>query len=343
MRTNDRFEVISRYANTGVVRAALLMTSLLLLGGIEAAAKKLPSESDVKKVNMANKGLVFAAIMPHGPDIILEVTKDPKLMAETRSAMEATARRFAAARVDTLVLLDPAIIHTRQGEALEGSCSFFKGDNVLSIGTAEYGSGSLGSSEDRFECDTKLAQEIIDAGRQAGFPVVADSGDKDKRDLLLEWGAMIPLWYTVRPIPAPRPRIVVISPSTMVPRDKLMPFGELIAKVAKHSGKRVALVASADQGHRHDRNHPRFGFSPFAAEYDKFYCDAVSSHHMEKLLNVSNEVLEGSFMDSLWQTLILAGALHLAPMDLTYFNYARPSYFGMAVAIFEPHTARKAP
>ena len=129
----------------------------------------------------------------------------------------------------------------------------------------------------------------------------------------------------------------------MVPRDKLMSFGQLIAKIAKDSGKRVALIASADQGHRHDQNHARFGFSPFAAQHDALYCEAVSSNHLEKLLNISNEVLEGSFTDSFWQTLILAGGRKAAPMDMTFFNYARPSYYGMVVATFEPHRAGKVP
>jgi aromatic ring-opening dioxygenase LigB subunit len=363
MRTRKGFTMISRCAGIGgALFAALLTTSILLTPGSQvegrgAAVEKqhrsffgVPGNEKIQQPAMSNvnvtkaeKGLVFGAIMPHGPDIIPEVTKDPTLMAETRGAMEETARRFAAARVETLVLLDPQIIHTRQGEALAGSCSFFKGESVLSIGTAAYAGGRLGPSEERFECDTKLAQAIFDAGHQAGYPVLADAGDKDKGELLLEWGALIPLWYTIRPLPMPRPRIVVISPSTMVPREKLMSFGELIAKIAKDSGKRVALIASADQGHRHDKSHPRFGFSPFAAQHDTLYCEAVSSNHLEKLLDISNEVLEGSFTDSLWQTLILAGALKVRPMDITYFNYARPSYYGMVVATFEPPSAGRAP
>jgi aromatic ring-opening dioxygenase LigB subunit len=257
--------------------------------------------------------------------------------------MEETARRFAAARVETLVLLDPEIIHTRQGEALTGSRSFFNGDSVLSIGTAAYAGGRLGLTEERFECDTKLAQAIFEAGGQGEFPVAKDAGDKAKGELLLRGGSLIPLWYSIRPLPRPRPKLVVISPSTMVPREKLMSFGQLIAKIAKESGKRVALIASADQGHRHEKNHPRFGFSPFAAQHDTLYCEAVSSHHLEKLLDLSNAVLEGSFTDSFWQTLILAGGLKAAPMDLAFFNYARPSYYGMVVATFQPHSAGKAP
>lgn len=344
----------------GGLFAVLLAASLLQTVGVEvecrgAAAGKQgrtlvadprnekresPAASEIK-VNTAEKGLVFAAIMPHGPDIVLEVTKDPMLMAETRRAMEETARRFAAARIETLVILDPEIIHTQQGEALAGSRSFFNGDSLLSIGTAVYAGGRLGLSEERFECDTRLAQAIFEAGRNGEFPVVKDAGDKDKGELPLRGGSLIPLWYSLRPLPRPRPKLVVISPSTMVPREKLMSFGQLIAKIAKESGKRVALIASADQGHRHDKNHRRFGFSPFAAQHDALYCEAVSANHLEKLLDLSNEVLEGSFTDSFWQTLILAGCLKAAPMDITFFNYARPSYYGMVVATFQPRSAGK--
>jgi hypothetical protein len=62
-----------------------------------------------------------------------------------------------------------------------------------------------------------------------------------------------------------------------------------------------------------------------AAQHDALYCEAVSSNHLEKLLGISNEVLEGSFTDSFWQKLILASELKAAPMDITLFNYARPS------------------
>jgi aromatic ring-opening dioxygenase LigB subunit len=363
MKTRNRIPVIDRCADlSGALFVTFLAGLLLQTVGAEVEDRgaavgkqdrsfikdprneklKPPARSEFN-VNQKQKGLVFGAIMPHGPDIILEVTKDPALMAETRRAMEEAARRFAAAHVETLVLLDPEIIHTQQGEALANSCSFFKGDSVLSIGMAAHAGGRLGISEERFECDTKLAQAIFDAGRNAQFPVVADAGDKDKGELQLQGGSLIPLWYSIRPLPVPRPRIVVISPSTMVPREKLISFGELIANIAKDSGKRVAIIASADQGHRHDKNHPRFGFSLFAAQHDTLYCEAVKSNHLEKLLDISNEVLEGSFTDSLWQTLILAGGLKAVPMELTFFNYARPSYYGMVVATFEPHSAGKVP
>ncbi|MBU0638459.1 MAG: hypothetical protein KKB50_06300, partial [Planctomycetes bacterium] len=40
-------------------------------------------------------------------------TGNTRQMAETRAAMEAAGRRFAAARVDTVILLDPLLVHTQ--------------------------------------------------------------------------------------------------------------------------------------------------------------------------------------------------------------------------------------
>lgn len=284
-------------------------------------------------------GLVFGAILPHGPDLIPANARDLAQMAQTRAAMEEAGRRFAAVKVDTLILLDPEIVHTLQGIALAERRSFFMGEPRLSISMSAHASGPAGSITERFACDVPLAQAIEKAGRESGFPAVPAAG-ADK-DLALEGGAMVPLWFTVHPLPEPRPKIVVIAPGPTVPRERLLQFGELLAEVARNSGKRIALIASADQGHRHDRNHPRFGFSPSAARHDALYCEAVREHRPERLLEISDELVEAAFADSLWQTLILAGALRAVPMTMDFFSYALPTYYGMAVAVYEPARTRR--
>jgi aromatic ring-opening dioxygenase LigB subunit len=186
-------------------------------------------------------GLVWGATLPHGPDLVIEVTKDPALMAETRAAMEEAGRRFAAARVDTVILLDPLLVHTQNSFEQR---SLFRGEGTLPVGVSAYAGGTMGHARERFECDQSLAQAILEAGRAAAFPVVSEAGGND--ELPLVGGALIPLWFTLRPLPPPRPRLVVIAPSPAVPQETLMRFGGLLADVATHSGKRVALIASAD-------------------------------------------------------------------------------------------------
>ncbi len=284
-----------------------------------------------------SKGLVFGAILPHGPDLIPANARDLAQMAETRAAMEEAGRRFAAAKVDTLILLDPQIVHDLQGRALAERRSFYMGEPTLSVAMSAHAGGPAGSITERFACDVPLAQAILKAGRDSGFPAV--SADGADADLGLEGGAMVPLWFTVHPEPEPRPKIVVIAPGPTVPREMLLRFGELLAEVARKSGKRIALIASADQGHRHDRKHPRFGFSPSAAKHDALYCEAVREHRLDRLLEISDDLVEAAFADSLWQTLILAGALRAVPMTMDFFSYALPTYYGMAVAVYAPAKA----
>ena len=50
----------------------------------------------------------------------------------------------------------------------------------------------------------------------------------------------------------------------------------------------------------------------------------------------TEEMLIGSWADSPWQTLILAGALDAVPMQADLISYAVPSYYGMVVAVYEP-------
>ena len=310
---------------------------MAIVGSAIGAATMEPRDDTAtggKGANIKNdtkKGFVWGAILPHGPDILLEVTKDPKLMAETRHAMVEAGRRFTAARVDTVILIDPLLTHTQNSFEKK---LLFKGEGTLPVGVAARAGGSMGGVKESFECDVALAQMILDVGRAAAFPVTSEAG-KDGV-LPLVGGGLIPLWFTVRPQSSPRPKLVVISPSPGVPREALMRFGKLLAEVAAKSGKRVAIIASADQAHTHDPNHKRFGFSPAAAEFDALYCKAIRENHLERLLDVTEKMLIGSWADSPWQTLILAGALDAVPMQADLISYAVPSYYGMVVAVYEP-------
>lgn len=146
--------------------AALI--SLAIAGSAIGGATREPrastttggKDADIKKDT--KKGFVWGAILPHGPDILLEVTKDPLLMAKTRHAMEEAGRRFTAARVDTVILIDPLLTHTQNSFEKK---LLFKGDGTLPVGVAARAGGRMGGVKESFECDGALAQMILDAGR----------------------------------------------------------------------------------------------------------------------------------------------------------------------------------
>jgi len=274
-------------------------------------------------------GLVFAAIAPHGSELIPELAgRDLPRMSKTRAALRELGRRAARARPDTVVVLTP------HGQIVE---------NAISIGMTARAAGTLGerppaSVSASFQTDRALARLLFAAGRQQDVPLLGIvAGDKDEDaeriPLPLDWGALVPLWFIARPLD-PRPHVVVLAPDRSLPRETLVRCGVAIAQAARESGKRVVLIASCDQGHAHDAHGP-YGFDPASREHDDAMVAAIANDDLAALLDWDNDLLEAAKVDAYWQTLILAGALGHTPMRPELLSYEAPTYFGMAVAAYE--------
>ena len=98
---------------------------------------------------------------------------------------------------------------------------------------------------------------------------------------------------------------------------------------------RVALIASADHGHAHDAAGP-YGFDPTAAAYDALLQEILASNRLDFFPLA--ELVENGKADSLWQLLVLQGAVgEAARADI--LAYAAPTYYGMLIAEVEIQTA----
>jgi aromatic ring-opening dioxygenase LigB subunit len=98
---------------------------------------------------------------------------------------------------------------------------------------------------------------------------------------------------------------------------------------------RLALVASADHGHAHDPDGP-YGFDAAAATYDRRLQQILASPPLDFLPLA--ELVEPAKADSLWQLLVLQGAVgESARADV--LAYAAPTYYGMLVAEITAQTA----
>jgi aromatic ring-opening dioxygenase LigB subunit len=135
----------------------------------------------------------------------------------------------------------------------------------------------------------------------------------------LDWGAEVPLQF-VR-----TPRVVVVAPARDRPLDEHVRAGEAIARATGDA--RVALIASADHAHAHDPDGP-YGFDPAAAAYDARFQDLLAGRPLD--FTSLAELVDAAKADSLWQLLMLQGAID-GPAEL--LAYAAPTYYGMAVAI----------
>ncbi len=245
-------------------------------------------------------------------------------MARTRAAMKELGRRCALARPDTVVVLTP------HGMVVEGA---------ISIGETKAAAGALGERPPArvsavFETDLELAQAITQEAQSQNVPLARLVGEEKDALLPLDWGALVPLWFVAHPL-TPRPRVVVLAPDRALPRETLVRGGLAIARAARASGRRVALVASCDQGHAHDPL-GAYGYDPAAREHDEAMCRAVAEDDLPRLLLWPNDLLDAAKVDAYWQTLMLMGALGHTPMTPDLLSYEAPTYFGMLVASYRP-------
>jgi aromatic ring-opening dioxygenase LigB subunit len=149
----------------------------------------------------------------------------------------------------------------------------------------------------------------------------------------MDWGALIPLWFFGAQ-ERNKPKVVIVTPSREIPLTQLVDFGRVIAEVAESSQRKVAFVASADQGHAHDEKGP-YGFHPASKEYDELVIKAVKEGGLERLLSLDQQFVEDAKPDSLWQLAMLVGVLKRVSMKGRFVSYQAPTYFGLLCASFE--------
>jgi aromatic ring-opening dioxygenase LigB subunit len=221
------------------------------------------------------------------------------------SAMEELGRRFAAAAPDVAVVVTPHSVH------VEGH---------FAVVTA----GKVGE----WETHRKLAAALL----EAPLPILGVSyggNDSATAEFPLDWGTEVPL-ESLRP-----QRVVVVSPARDRPLEEHLRLGQVLASNRLLQGRRVALIASADHGHAHDSDGP-YGFDPAAAAYDARLQEILASRRLDFLPLA--DLAEAAKADSLWQLLVLQGAVgETARADV--LAYAAPTYYGMLVAEVITQTA----
>jgi aromatic ring-opening dioxygenase LigB subunit len=183
------------------------------------------------------------------------------------------------------------------------------------------------------KCDVELAWKILEASWRLGLPVVgANYGtfEGPLSDLAMDWGTLIPSWFFLKERKLAS-KLVVVTPSREIPLRENFEFGQVVAKVAERTRKRVAFVASSDQAHAHKKDGP-YGFSKKASVYDGLVADAVRGGRLKSIMRFPRSLIEAAKPDSLWQMTMLAGVLEEVPMKGELFSYQVPTYFGMLCA-----------
>lgn len=266
--------------------------------------------------------LIYACIVPHAGDLIPETVSDQNIVQTTRQSMHAMGEHLEALQPDVIVIVNP---------------HGFRVQEALSIAIAERAVADWSPEVKlNFDMDVDLAHQIADEATMANVPVVRylyGAGSGPDCYIPLDWGAVVPLYFLGQRF-SPKPKLVHISPMRYLPLSTHHEFGRVLGSVIKESEKRIALIASADQGHAHDPNGP-YGYDPAAAQYDAWMQAVIRSNRLDDLLSVDLDLVEHGKPDSLWPTTILAGALRENPMKARLLSYEVNVYFGILCAEFQ--------
>jgi aromatic ring-opening dioxygenase LigB subunit len=178
---------------------------------------------------------------------------------------------------------------------------------------------------------------VVTALHDDRIPVVGASfgaNDPGAAAAPMDWGVLIPVWAMGGRAEPPVP-LVVVSPARDLSLEQHVRAGAALARAAEQSGKRVALIASADHGHAHDASGP-YGFDPAAAEYDRQVVGLVQANRLAGLLELDPAFVDAAKADSWWQMLMLHGALG-DDWGVEFLSYEASTYFGMLCAAYAPN------
>ena len=273
--------------------------------------------------------LVVGAIAPHG-ELALAQACDAgtaHLAPRSQDALVDLAQRVLAARPTALVVATPHNVHVT---------------GHMAVVTAGWLAGVLEDAPVplalRCRVDRDLALETGRRLREAGIPTVALSyGANTPSDAVapLDWGALVPLWHVMQA--APDLPVVLVAPARELDADAHRRTGGAIVRAARSLGRRIALVASADQGHGHRPDGP-YGFTPASAAFDARVADIVRRGALGELVAFDPAEVADAVADSWWQMVVLHGALEEdgAQFLPELLAYEVPTYYGMLTAVFTP-------
>ncbi len=259
--------------------------------------------------------LVYACISPHGGNLLLGENA-PGPVPQCRKAMARMRQSLRAARPDTVAVLTP------HGIGVEGA---------ISLGVTATGYGELDNLKITVEMDLDLAAAWAYRATERGVPVAPLQMDQPGGAMPLDWGVTIPLALLTPP--GDRLPAVIACPARNVARASLIAWGETLVEAAEETGRRVALIVSADQGHGHAADGP-YGYTPASAEYDAAMKAAVEADDLPRLLEWPEEWPETALADSYWQTLSLIGVQKRIALRSHFLAYEVDHYFGLLCAEF---------
>ena len=166
----------------------------------------------------------------------------------------------------------------------------------------------------------------------------------------LAWGELVPMYYLHKS--CPKTKLIVISlPKKRYEassfKQELLEIGHHIADFCSSNSETFTLIFSGDLAHTHKEDSV-FGYSKYATVFDNLIINWIQSLDEKILLSDAYDIVDKAKVCGLSTLTIFQGVNKFLSEKIkkTYFSshfydYAAPTYFGMAIAKFIPKKYKK--
>lgn len=270
-------------------------------------------------------GIVSAGISPHPPLIIPEIGgREIEEVRRTVEALKKLSLEIAAFSPETVIIITPHGPMFRDAlaalgdEELQGDFKAFRAPEVKL----------------KAKNDLELLQAVVAESKKEKLNVVVLRREKPVSffdDTELDHGTTVPLYYLQQ---AGSAKKIIVLTFALLPYRDLFRFGLALKRAVDATGRRVAVVASADLSHRLIKGAPA-GYDPSGKEFDQKLARYLQDYDVEKILSMDRELISRAGECGLRSIIILLGSLSTLNVTPEVISYEGPFGVGYLVATFK--------
>lgn len=263
-------------------------------------------------------GVTAAFMVPHPPLIVPEIGRgEEKKIQNTIDAYEEAARRIAAKRPETIVVISPHqtmyadYFHISPGKGAKGDFRQFHAGQV----------------EMETSYDVEFVEKVCNLTVERKLPA-GTLGEREKR---LDHGTMVPLYFVNKYWNTYQ--LVRIGLSGL-PLVKHYELGQCIKEVADLLDRNVVVVGSGDLSHRLKVDGP-YGFQKEGPEYDRQIMEVMGKADFGELFAFPEDFCEKAGECGHRSFTIMAGTLDETKVAVQKLSYEGPFGVGYGICTYE--------
>ena len=261
--------------------------------------------------------ITLTCMLPHPPLIVPAVGRgEERNIQKTIDAYHEAARRIAACRPETIVLISPHQVmyadyfHISPGESAVG----------------DFGQFRAPGEEMKVFYDTAFVEKLCAFAEEKDLP----AGTLGQHDSKLDHGTMVPLYFVNQYWTDYQLVRIGLSGLPLIRHYEL---GQCIQETANALNRKIVIIASGDLSHRLKEDGP-YGYQKEGPAYDARIMDVMGRGDFGRLLEFSEDFCEKAGECGHRSFTIMAGALDKMKVTAEKLSYEGPFGVGYGICTY---------